>query len=217
MNDETYKLQVMEKRAELKRAEANAADCRVKAEATKARLKAAEKEVDEARRELYDVIDGRTVQCSLPLESAGARPVEVAHGDSAARAAVANPAGAGDDGWRETPIGKLENFGLSPALTEKLHEAELTTIGALANFTAADNRLIDIDGIGQAKAEKIEKALEGFWADWHAKHPAPVDVAGSETVDEDGTEQCEDEEVEIETDVEVDIELDPEESESEAA
>jgi hypothetical protein len=58
------------------------------------------------------------------------------------------------------------------AIRNSLHEANLNTLGELAEYTKR-NRLTDIPGVGPAKAEKIEDALEKFWAAQKAQ-PAPV-------------------------------------------
>ena len=69
-----------------------------------------------------------------------------------------------DEPWRETHVDVLTNHGLSPAIVAALVEAELGTIGAIADWTATDKKLTDIPRIGAAKAEKIEAALDLFWA-----------------------------------------------------
>jgi predicted flap endonuclease-1-like 5' DNA nuclease len=74
---------------------------------------------------------------------------------------TAAPEPPADDAWRHTPLADL---GLPPAIVETLTEAELTTFGQLADWTAAGKELTDIPRIGPAKAEKIEEATEDFWA-----------------------------------------------------
>ena len=58
------------------------------------------------------------------------------------------------------------------AVRQALADANLNTMGELAEYTKR-NRLTDIPGVGPAKAEKIEDALEKFWAAQKAQ-PAPV-------------------------------------------
>ena len=65
-----------------------------------------------------------------------------------------------DESWRSAPISDL---GLTGKLPESLEDAGIRTIGDLADYTAAGKLLTDISGIGQGKAEKIEKACEEFW------------------------------------------------------
>lgn len=72
------------------------------------------------------------------------------------------------EAWRATTLADLEIAG---KLAESLVEAGLTTLGAIADYTAADKRLTDIDGVGPAKAEKIEAACE----DWFKRHPGARD------------------------------------------
>lgn len=65
--------------------------------------------------------------------------------------------------WRDFPLADV--LGDQPALLKALRKADLTTMGELADYTAADKRLIDIEGIGPGKAAKIEEATMAFFAD----------------------------------------------------
>lgn len=80
-----------------------------------------------------------------------------------AEATTDAPAGDPDDdeSWRDVEVGELK---IPTGIVDKLIEAELETVGKLANWTASWKLLTDIGGIGQAKAEKIEQALVEFWA-----------------------------------------------------
>lgn len=64
--------------------------------------------------------------------------------------------------WRDYPLSDLID---SPALLKALKKASLTNMGELADYTAADKRLIDIEGIGPGKAAKIEEATLAFFSD----------------------------------------------------
>lgn len=66
------------------------------------------------------------------------------------------------DGWRDITIEEALP-GIPPALLKRLIDSELSTVGAMADYTAAEKRFSDLKGIGDAKAEAIEKALEQFW------------------------------------------------------
>lgn len=71
-----------------------------------------------------------------------------------------------DDAWRSVPLDSLDLPRL--ALTVLEHE-NIRTVGDLADWSAPPpqgkgRRLVDIDGIGEATAEKIDEALERFWA-----------------------------------------------------
>lgn len=74
------------------------------------------------------------------------------------------------EAWRGAPIGELE---LPLKLCNALADAGLGTLGALADYTAAEKRLTDIKGVGQAAAEKIEKKLDQWWE----KYPLAKAVA----------------------------------------
>jgi len=64
-----------------------------------------------------------------------------------------------DETWRAVHISKL---GLPNALVAKVEAKNLITLGDLELFRSK-NELTDIPGVGKAKAEKIEKALEDFY------------------------------------------------------
>lgn len=68
----------------------------------------------------------------------------------------------GENAWREVLLVEALQ-GVPSSILAKLAEAGLTTVGQMADFTQSE-RLIDVPGIGQAKAEQIEAALESFWA-----------------------------------------------------
>lgn len=68
----------------------------------------------------------------------------------------------GENAWREVLLVEALQ-GVPSSILAKLAEAGLTTVGQMADFTQSE-RLVDVPGIGQAKAEQIEAALESFWA-----------------------------------------------------
>lgn len=69
-----------------------------------------------------------------------------------------------EEAWRAMPLAEA---GIAGAMETKLAEADITTIGQLADFTASGCELTEIDGIGPAKAEEIADLLTEFWK----KHP----------------------------------------------
>lgn len=70
-----------------------------------------------------------------------------------------------DESWRLVSIGNLTLDGkkLSSGIIKALQEAELTTLGAIADYTADGNWLDSLDGIGKGKAEDIEDAAAEYW------------------------------------------------------
>lgn len=84
-----------------------------------------------------------------------------------------------DESWKLVPISEL---GLAKGIVKSLTESGLANLGALADYTAADKRLTDIDGIGAGKAEKIEEATLKYWAE-HPRSEAVTETAisGSKT------------------------------------
>lgn len=71
----------------------------------------------------------------------------------------AKPAPVKKKPWRSVTI---EELGIG---YDSLREAGISTLGRLADFTAANKKLIDLKGVGQSKVEKIEKAVEKYWAE----------------------------------------------------
>ena len=73
---------------------------------------------------------------------------------------------AGDEGWRDVPLAEALE-GVTEKLLAKLQDgANLRTVGELADWTGADggrHKLVDLPGIGEAAATKIEEALDKFW------------------------------------------------------
>lgn len=85
------------------------------------------------------------------------------------------------DAWRlVTLTAALEGRGVTDNQIAKLHEADLHTLGDVADYTSADRRLEDIDGIGQVISEKIADALTEYWQD----HPCEESEEESTTADE---------------------------------
>lgn len=134
-----------------------------------AAAKAAKKRMEAANEELIQLV--AEARKGLPLFD---RP----RADPPAGMTAEAPAG--DAGWREASISVLHvEHGLPSAVEAKLRDAGLDTIGRLADFTAADNRLTDVPGIGPAKAEAVEDALAKFWAARQNFPPAPLGEAGN--------------------------------------
>lgn len=65
--------------------------------------------------------------------------------------------------WREVPLTDL--FDPTQATWKSLAKAEITTVGELADYTASNKQLVDIEGIGPGKAQAIEDTLLEFWRD----------------------------------------------------
>lgn len=65
--------------------------------------------------------------------------------------------------WRHTNLDLL--FDPAKTIRKALAEANINTVGQLADYTATDKRLTDITGIGPGKAEEIEERMVQFFAD----------------------------------------------------
>lgn len=91
--------------------------------------------------------------------SGGNQPAGESAGDQDAAAIDASQDD--DDSWKDVPLSELN--GIPDGVLNKLYAAQIATVGDLAAWST-DSALTDIAGIGQAKAETIEQALEKFWA-----------------------------------------------------
>lgn len=74
-----------------------------------------------------------------------------------------------EEEWRSVAV---ETLDIPNSTIKKLAEAKITTMGEMADYTAAGNQLVDIAGIGPAKAEQLEDACLAFWRD---REVAPAD------------------------------------------
>lgn len=85
-----------------------------------------------------------------------------------------------DNSWRDEPI---ENLNIPETLVGKLMQAGIEDIGGLADWSSSGKRLIDIAGVGAAKATKIEEAMDEFWKTWQwaaSEREEVAEVAGEE-------------------------------------
>lgn len=73
------------------------------------------------------------------------------------------------NGWEGVQLSGIEGF---PAkVRQSLEDLGVFTLGSLATWTAANDKLTSLKGVGPAKAEAAEEALTKFWASWDAKYP----------------------------------------------
>lgn len=124
-------------------------------EEARGRVKSAKASLDQAMVNLCDAVDGKPHQEQLPFPSEnGAKP-------------AAGAAPAQDDSWKATLLAEL---GLSDAILKKLADAELTTVGQLQTYVEKKGQegysvpLTTIKGIKGATLEKIDAAMQEFWA-----------------------------------------------------
>lgn len=138
---------------ETRELESRAASIAVKIEWIKEDLKSEKQHYEDAVNELRQLVRrGPDRQQRLPFpddDQVTPEPITV------------NTTETDDDSWKPTPIIELD--GLAEPIKNKLLDAGISTVGELADFTATGNLLTDVKGIGAAKAEKIEAALEKFW------------------------------------------------------
>jgi hypothetical protein len=80
-----------------------------------------------------------------------------------------------NDDWRRVSVHELTEYGnVTTGVTQTLCDAGIETLGDLADYTAGDKPLTDVKGIGDAKAEAICEALDGFWAARKVEQGKPV-------------------------------------------
>jgi hypothetical protein len=148
------------------------------------KLVAAAREVNDAK-ELLKAAKGEHARWNLEL----LRLTGGAHGElplfDPLEAAVLGEA----ELWRSVPLSDV----LSGKDAQRLAEnADLHTIGQLADWTDGKGKnhrpqeLTEIDGIGPAAADRINEALDAYWAANPRPSPAPVGEGPEESEDELG-------------------------------
>lgn len=63
--------------------------------------------------------------------------------------------------WRDVPLDTL----FEGAILKSLKKGGLSTMGELADYSASETLLIDLPGVGEAKAQQIEDRMLQFWRD----------------------------------------------------
>jgi hypothetical protein len=182
-------LQLRESRRKVERLKGRAEEARAAATAAKNAYSTAVDEHFELEKDLSNATP------RLPFrdepEAAPAAPTETA--DVATGGIVLPPVAAGDESWRKVPLATLGiPEELPHSIVSILGEANLDTIGALSGYlqpspaTGFTNRLTDIPGIGPAKAEKIEAALDAFWVKWREWQAHKPEAATAPTEEAEG-------------------------------
>ena len=106
---------------------------------------------DRAAKSQGDLLDG--------IESTDTAAEEPAEADPAAAAATK----ATDTAWRDVTT---EDLGIDPKICILLREAQdkpIATLGDIADF-CEEYGLTDLKKIGKAKSQKIEEAMDAYWA-----------------------------------------------------
>jgi hypothetical protein len=83
------------------------------------------------------------------------------------------------EAWRETPmehLAKISKNPLSESVVTKLVDAGYDTLGKLTDYKSSGSWYTDIDGIGKATSDKIDDAVEQFFAEWNALASSAVPV-----------------------------------------
>ena len=130
---------------------------------TNDRVRELKNEIDESQSSLIEAARHLKQLCDSDLFSPSRKPVD-ANCEAAPGESQVPPGSDQDESWREYP---LKNLSLPDTLRQALAENPghpILTVGDIQAWTAKGKLLIDIPRVGQAKAEKIEQALEAFWA-----------------------------------------------------
>lgn len=124
------------------------------AKALKKAMEAEQSRLNGLVQNLYDARNGNFTP-SLPFPADDAAPAE-------------------PEAWRDDLISSLN---LSTGTQAAMVDAGIKTIGDLSDWTASGKQLTDIPGIGEGKAEKINLALDAYWA----SNPTPDITSGPQT------------------------------------
>lgn len=166
---------------EIFQAETNVREAEAELEEKKQEAKWAKTNYDEATKQLLKVIRKHRAPGERDL-------FDYANENTAPDVPEAQPVN--EDAWRDTPLDDV--FASMPAsVLVSLSDKELTTLGQLSDWLNSGKRLIDLEGIGQAKAEKMELCMEKFWE--QHKQSSPVSPDEEEDID-DLDEDCDEDE-----------------------
>src|SRR5690606_23383093 len=91
-----------------------------------------------------------------------------------------------DESWREVGIETLE---LGTRITKALTEAELLTIGSMADYSSSGKQLTDIAGIGPAAAETIDERMQQFWSERNLENVPLAEVSDDEFEDDEDADE----------------------------
>jgi hypothetical protein len=90
------------------------------------------------------------------------------------------------DAWRSVSIDAL---GLTPRIVKSLTEAGVTDLGKIADYTAANDGLNGITGIGPVAQEQISDAMENYWRE----NPQPsAEASEDESADGQSDQEVDD-------------------------
>lgn len=142
---------------------------------------AAKKAASEARK-AYESAVTEHFELERDLDSPQQRLPFAAEPEEPEARPAARPEPAAVEAWRGVFLDTLD---LSMDTVAKLHEANLTTVGDLCDYlkpapTGFRRNLREIDGIGAAKAEEIEDALEASWKGQASPVSSPAPDANAE-------------------------------------
>lgn len=91
---------------------------------------------------------------------------------------IINASKPSSEAWRDTPMTHLTKISKNP-LTEtvvtKLIDAGYDSLGKLTDYKSSGSWYTDIDGIGKATSDKIDDAIEQFFAEWNTLTAAPAE------------------------------------------
>jgi len=126
-----------------------------------ARIRSAEKAVSKWEGKLGELKEAvKLAQCNL-REAVRDLREEIA--DGTGRLQFEGPGGQADgnvEAWRSVT---LEELRIPAGIAKKLMDVGYETLGQLADLADAGRRLIDIPGISDKAAEKLEKRIEQWW------------------------------------------------------
>lgn len=122
-----------------------------------ARVREAAGKVSACKDELKELRDAHAAALSALVTATG--------GDTSAAILTSSADAEPPEDWRTVSLDDRRYFpSLTRGIVKSLANSGISTLGPLADWTAAGKYLTDIAGIGQAKAELIEQATADYWA-----------------------------------------------------
>lgn len=183
--DDGVLIQLQEKTREIQELRGELLALEAAAEKAKKSVKAKEEEIDDAQRELEDLI-----LCSAPgplFEHAKTTTAEKEDGPLRSPEASSPPPIDVDVAWRSLKI--EDELGLTPGLLGNLHNANIHTIGDLTDFQNPETNggrhkvWEDVQGVGPKAVDKIDDAMAMFWAKWNSRKTVITAVVLEESTD----------------------------------
>ncbi len=101
------------------------------------------------------------------------------------------------EAWRAIPVGELD---LSETNVIALNQADLCTIGNLADYLNSGKKLTDVPKVGEKKAEAIQEALDNFWQSPAYRATIEPSIKADDDLDDENERLSEEDDADFERD-----------------